>query len=143
MLAVDGSGIPLNLLTESANISEFKLALQTVDGISVATRPLHPRKRPDMLIADKGYDAEWLRNALSRRTIRPYIPKRRKKGQEEEPAYNKTIQHLYATRWIVERTNAWLQNYRRITVRWDRSADTYEAFIELACILICLRRVLR
>lgn len=143
MLAVDGSGIPLNLLTEAANISEFKLALETVDGISVASRPLHPRKRPDILIADKGYDAGWLRRAFSRRNIRPYIPKRRKKGQQEEPHYNNTIQKFYATRWIVERTNAWLQNYRRITVRWDRNADSYEAFIELACILICLRRVMR
>ncbi len=143
MLAVDGSGIPLNLLTEAANISEYHLALKTIDGISVSTRPLHPKKRPDILIADKGYDAGWLRKALYQRTITPYIPKRRKKGQQEEPTYNKTIKHLYATRWIVERTNAWLQNYRRITVRWDRNADTYEAFIELACILICLRRVMR
>ena len=86
---------------------------------------------------------QWLREALSRRTIRPYIPKRRKKGEREEPSYNNTIQQFYATRWIVERTNAWLQNYRRITVRWDRFADSYEAFIELACILICLRRVMR
>lgn len=143
MLAVDGSGIPLNLLTEAANISEYQLALETIDGISVATRPLHPKKRPDVLVADKGYDAGWLRKALSQRTIRPYIPKRRKKGEQEEPSYNNTIQQFYATRWIVERTNAWLQNYRRITVRWDRFADSYEAFIELACILICLRRVLR
>lgn len=141
MLAVDGSGIPLNLLTESANISEFKLALKTVDGISVATRPLHPKKRPDMLVADKGYDAGWLRRAFTKRTIRSYIPKRRKKGQSEEPNYNKAIQSYYATRWIVERTNAWLQNYRRVTVRWDRFSDSYEAFIELACILICLRRL--
>ena len=143
MLAVDGSGIPLNLLTEAANVSEFKLALQTVDGISVATRPLHPRKRPDMLVADKGYDAKWLRKAFYKRNITPYIPKRRHKGEQEEPRYTNTIKHFYATRWIVERTNAWLQNYRRVTVRWDRNADTYEAFIELACILICLRRVLR
>lgn len=143
MLAVDGSGIPLNLLTQSANISEYRLALQTVDGISVSTRPLHPKKRPDMLVADKGYDAQWLRKALSMRTITPYIPKRRHKGEQEEPPYNKTMQSFYATRWIVERTNAWLQNYRRVTVRWDRNADTYEAFIELACILICLRRVMR
>lgn len=143
MLAVDGSGIPLNLLTEAANISEYRLALQTIDGISVATRPLHPRTRPDMLVADKGYDAQWLRNALSKRHIRSYIPRRRRRGKTEEPHYNSTIQRLYATRWIVERTNAWLQNYRRITVCWDRNADTYEAFIELACILICLRRVLR
>lgn len=141
MVVVDGSGIPLNLVTEAANISEYQLALHTMDGIAVASRPLHPRKRPDSLVADKGYDAGWLRTALTKRRITPYIPKRRKKGRVEEPAYNRTISPMYQTRWIIERTNAWLQNYRRITVRWDRCADSYEAFIELACILICLRRL--
>lgn len=141
MVAVDGTGIPLTILTEAANISEFRLALQTIDQISIERRPQHPKKRPDSLIADKGYDAKWLRDAIRKRNITPYIPKRRKIGQSEQPSYNKKIQAQYATRWIVERTNAWLQNYRRITVRWDRNCDNYEAFIELACILICLRRV--
>lgn len=143
MLVVDGTGIPLTFLTEAANISEFKLALQTIDQISVSNRPLHPRKRPEILVADKGYDAQWLRDAIKKRSIIPKIPKRRKRGQKEEPAYNTTIDSYYKTRWIIERTNAWLQNYRRITVRWDRKCENYEAFIELACILICLRRVLR
>lgn len=143
MLAVDGTGIPLTFLTEAANISEFKLALKTVDQISVSKRPLHPHRRPKIIVADKGYDAGWLRDEMRKRNITPKIPKRRKKGQTDEPVYNKTILAYYKTRWIVERTNAWLQNYRRITVRWDRNCDNYEAFIELACILICLRRVLR
>ena len=141
MLAVDGQGVPLTILTEAANISEFKLALETIDQISVEKRPLHPKKRPNSLVADKGYDAGWLREALRARSITSYIPKRRKKGEKEEPAYNKKIQYQYSNRWVVERTNAWLQNYRRITVRWDRNCDNYEAFIELACILICVRRV--
>ncbi len=141
MLAVDGTGVPLTFLTAAANISEFKLALQTIDSISVSTRPLHPKVRPENLVADKGYDAGWLRSDLRKRGIKPYIPKRRKKGQQEEPKYNESVQEMYKTRWIVERTNAWLQNYRRITVRWDRYPDSYEAFIEFACILICLRRV--
>ena len=141
MLAVDGTGIPLTFLTASANISEFKLAIQTMDTISVSSRPLHPKRRPDTLIADKGYDAGWLRRDIRKRGIIPYIPKRRRRGESEEPSYNTTIKDQYATRWIVERTNAWLQNYRRITVRWDRYPESYEAFIELACILICVRRV--
>ncbi|OGK52616.1 hypothetical protein A2966_02115 [Candidatus Roizmanbacteria bacterium RIFCSPLOWO2_01_FULL_41_22] len=59
-MAVDGTGIPLTFLTEAANISEFPLALPTIDQISVESRPLHPKKRPDILVADKGYDAKWL-----------------------------------------------------------------------------------
>lgn len=141
MLAVDGTGIPLTFLTEAANISEFRLAIQTIDQISVESRPLHPKKRPDVLVADKGYDAHWLREALTQRGIKHKIPKRRKGGAVDEPLYNKRIEGYYQTRWIVERTNAWLQNYRRITVRWDRKWEHYEAFIEFACILICLRRV--
>lgn len=141
MLAVDGTGIPLTFLTEAANISEFRLAIQTLKGISVERRPKHPKKRPDQVVADKGYDSRKIRESIRRRGIRPYIPMRRRRGQTEEPKYNKRIEGMYRTRWIVERTNAWLQNYRRITVRWDRKADSYEAFIELGCILICLKRV--
>lgn len=74
----------------------------------------------NILVADKGYDAKWLREALRKRNINPKIPKRRKQGVTDELKYNKHIESYYKTRWIVERTNAWLQNYRRITVRWDR-----------------------
>lgn len=143
ILAVDGTGIPLTLLTEAANISEFRLALPTIDQIRIESIPLHPRKRPEMLVADKGYDAKWLREELTRRGIKHKIPKRRKQGETKEPTYNRKIIRYYKTRWIVERTNAWLQNYRRITVRWDYYADSYEAFLEIACMLICLRRVLK
>lgn len=106
MLAVDGNGIPLTLLTEATNISEFKLALQTIDQISVSTRPLHPHTRPEILVADKGYDAEWLRKAISKRNIKPKIPKRRKPEETEEPTHNTGIKPYYKTRWIIERTNA-------------------------------------
>jgi hypothetical protein len=106
MLAVDGTEIPLTILTEAANISEFKLALKTIDQISVERHPLHPKKRPDSLICDRGYDTKWLREDIRKRGITPYIPKRRKPGQQEQLPYNRKIQNKYATRWIVERTNA-------------------------------------
>ncbi len=141
MLAVDGSGIPLSLLTASASISEYKLALETIDAIAIERRSLHPKKRPDILVADKGYDAAWLREAICTRNIIPKIPKRDMKRDGSVDTYNHKVQPYYHDRWIIERTNAWLQNYRRITVRWDYYADSYEAFLEIACILICLRRV--
>jgi len=141
MLCVDGTGIPLAFILASANVSEYKLALPTMDEIAVNRRPLHPKKRPDIVVADKGYDAEWLREALRKRHIIPKIPKRDMKGDGSADRYNNKIQPYYQMRWIVERTNAWLQNYRRITVRWDRNWENYEGFIEIGCILICLKRV--
>ena len=48
----------------------------------------------------------------------------------------------YRRRWLVERTHAWLQNYRRVLVRYERLAALYLGFVHLACALIVLKRVL-
>jgi transposase len=47
----------------------------------------------------------------------------------------------YRHRWIVERTIAWLQNFRRLVVRYERLVVTYAGFFHLACALLTLRRV--
>jgi transposase len=44
-------------------------------------------------------------------------------------------------RWPVERTNAWLHNFRRITTRWERRPELYLALVRLACSLIICRRL--
>jgi transposase len=44
-------------------------------------------------------------------------------------------------RWVVERTFAWLHNRRRLLVRTDRRHETHEALLDLACCLICWRRI--
>lgn len=142
MIYVDGNGIPISTIVESAQKSEVKLALETINGVSVEGRPLHPRKKADMLVADKGYDAQWLRDALQERNIKAKIPKRKKKGEKDEPYYNQTIVEYYRTRWIVERTISWLSWYRRIITRWERNDQIYEAFLTIACVMICLKRVL-
>lgn len=102
---------------------------------------MHPKKREGILCADKAYDAKWLRDALRARTIKSKIPKKRKRGQTDEPHYNQTITEFYRSRWIVKRTISWFSSYRRLLVRWERD-DVYEAFVTLACMLICLKRVL-
>jgi transposase len=44
----------------------------------------------------------------------------------------------YRKRWKVERTFAWLQNFRRLLVRQDRFISVHQGFFHLACALICL-----
>ena len=143
MIYVDGNGIPLSTLVESAQKSEVKLALETISQVSVEARPLHPKKKAGILVADKGYDAQWLRDKLQERNIRAKIPKRRRKGQRDEPRYNQTIVDYYRTRWIVERTISWFSWYRRILTRWERDDEVYEAFLTIACIMICLKACLK
>ena len=143
MVAIDGQGIPLTGLLSSASDSEYNLIFPTLDTLSIEKRPNHPIRKTKILIADKGYDAKWVRTELRRRGITPYIPKRRKRGQIEEPAYNSKIKPWYKTRWMVERTISWIGNYRRVTTRYEYYDHIYNAFFQLACIMICLRWVLK
>lgn len=140
MVYVDGNGIPLTTLVESAQLSEYNLTIPTLSQTNVPIRPLHPKKRAKVVVADKGFDAKWLRSGIKQLGISPKIPKRRKKGQEEEPTYNQTIAEYYRRRWIVERTISWFGAYRRLLIRWEKDDSVYEAFLTIACSLICLRR---
>jgi transposase len=44
-------------------------------------------------------------------------------------------------RWVVERAFAWLHQFKRLRNRYERRADIHQGLLELACILICLRRL--
>jgi transposase len=89
------------------------------------------RKRPDKLHADKAYDIPRCRRALSRRHIRVRIAR---KGLDSS-------ERLGRHRWVVERTLAWLGQYRRLTIRYERRADIHDAFLTLACALICFKHL--
>ena len=97
-----------------------------------------PRTRPKHLVADKGYDSHSFRRYLRGRGIAHTIPPIRRRGRRRPGRPVQTNPIRYASRWIIERTNAWLQNYRRVLVRHERLLTTYPAFVVLACLLITL-----
>lgn len=86
-----------------------------------------PRKRPEKLHADKGYDYPRCRRFLRRRGIKARIARRGMESSEK----------LGRHRWVVERSFSWLYRFRRPTVRYERRADIHQAFLDLACSLIC------
>ena len=138
MLVTDGQGIPLGLQLASAQMAEMKLAESTLDTIRVPRRRGRARTRPRQLVTDRGYDSR----ALRRRGIRPCIPTRFYPGRKRRPgrpigAYRQE----YAQRWIMERTFAWLGNFRRLLVRHERLLSVYHGFMLLAFVLICLSRI--
>ena len=47
----------------------------------------------------------------------------------------------YGRRWKMERLHAWLQNYRRVLVRWEYRLENFLGFVQLACVLILLRHL--
>jgi len=93
------------------------------------------------VIADKAYDSDALRERLARRGIELIVPHR---SNRKKPAtQDGRALRRYQRRWIVERTNAWLGNFRRLVVRYDRSLTIYRAFFHIACFIIVLRRVVQ
>ena len=141
MMVTDGDGTPLAAHLESASPVEVKLIETTMSKISVsnAERVGRPRKNPDRVIADKADDSEAFRQRLLDRGIEPIIPAR--SNNRSASHQDGRSMRRYKHRWKVERTFAWLLNFRRITVRWERLDNIYGGFVHLACAIITLRRL--
>ena len=142
MVVVDGQGIPLGSQLTSASPGEVTLAESTLDTISVPRGgPGRPQKRPLRIIADRGYDSDPLRWRLINRGMLLISPHRKNR---KAPVLNdgRTLRR-YRSRWKIERTFAWLGNFRRLVVRYDRKLSMYHAFFHLACVLISLRFLLK
>lgn len=115
-----------------ANVNDVTQTLALVDGIPpVAGRPGRPRRRPEALLGDKGYDSNPNRDELRKRRILPVISR---KGAPN-------IKGLGKLRYVVEHTFALLHQFKRLAVRWERRTELHDAFISLACGLICWRRL--
>lgn len=140
MLVVEGQGLPLGVHLDSAQQAEVTLAEVALRAVRVPRRRGRPKQRLRELIADRAYDSRELRGRLRRRGIRPCIPERR--GKRPRPG-RKANTTGYRHRWVVERTFAWLGNFRRLVVRYERLLSVYHAFFTLACILLLLRRLLQ
>jgi transposase len=143
MVVVDGRGVPLGVRLYSASPSEVRLAEETLATIRVGRRhgSGRPRQKPARVIADKGYDSDALRERLRRRGMVLIAPHR--SNRHRTPPQDGRVLRRYKKRWIVERSIAWLGNFRRLVVRYDRSLTIYQAFVHIACLMIVLRRVLK
>ncbi len=140
MVVVDGQGIPLGSQLVSASPGEVTLAESTLAQISVPRGGRgRPQKRPLRIIADRGYDSDPLRWRLLQRGMLLLCPHR--KGRRQPSLNDGRSLRRYAKRWKIERTFAWLGNFRRLLVRYDYHIKSYEAFFHLACLIITLRHL--
>jgi len=140
MVVVDGQGLPLGNYLDSASPAEVTLLEKTIEAIAVPRQGRgRPRKKPQRIIADKGYDSDPLRKRLKDRGIDLICPYR--SNNQKRKYHDGRKLRRYKRRWTVERTFAWLGNNRRLVIRWDRDIVVYEAFFHVACLLITLRRL--
>jgi transposase len=98
---------------------------------AVRGRVGRPRRRPERLTADRAYDHKPQRRELRRHGIRAEIARRNSAHGSGLGRY----------RWVIERTFAWLHQFKRLLVRYDRRADIHQAFLALGCCLVCYRRL--
>jgi transposase len=142
MVVVDGQGVPLGSQLTSASPAEAVLAEATLDAVAIPRGgPGRPRMRPMRVIADKAYDSDPLRWRLVRRGMLLISPHR--KNRKAAPLNDGRSLRRYRKRWKVERTFAWLGNFRRLVVRYDRTLSMYQSFFHIACALITLRFLLK
>lgn len=122
------------MLTSGANVPDISRAIDLLDGYPpIAGRPGRPRRRFDVLLADKGYDSEAFRRACRERGTQPIIPRRK----------TTRIKGLGKLRYVIEQTIALLHQFRRLAIRWERRLDIHDSFVTLACALICWRRLIK
>jgi IS5 family transposase len=111
------------------------MAIGLVDSIPPVRGPCgRPRHRPEALYADRAYDFDGrVRRPLRQRRIRPRIARR---GEAHGSGPGKV-------RWRVEAPFAWLFQFRRLRVRDEKRDDIHQALLDLACALICWRKLKR
>ena len=131
-VVTDASGLPLGQATAAANVSEMDLLKPALDDVPVAVPPGTP------VIADKGHDADPLRDEVEGDGYRPVIPHRKNRVK---PTRNDGRRlRRYKRRWTVERTNAWLHCYRGVAVRWSHYSFMYVGMVYIAFIHMALQR---
>ena len=122
----------------SASPAEVKLVDEALEQIKVPRNgPGRPKQRPERLIGDKAYDSDPLRKELKKRGIDLIAPHRKNRKKPKTQDGRKL--RRYKRRWKVERTFAWIGNFRRLVVRYERLITVYRAFFHIACLLITLR----
>jgi transposase len=136
MAISDSSSLPIAIHIASASPHEVTIAEPTIAKCFVTD------EKPERLIGDKAYDSDPLDEKLAVeygiKMISPHRLRRRKRPKTQDGRPLRRYKH----RWKVERLFAWLQNFRRIPVRYEYHSENFLGLIQLGCIMILLRRCL-
>jgi transposase len=131
MAIADAAGFPVSAHIDSASPHEVKLVEATIDSGFT-------QYAPDRLIGDKAYDSDGLDELLMDErgieVIAPHRENRRKQCTQDGRKLRR-----YKRRWKVERLFAWLQNFRRLVVRYEYHAENFLGLLQLGCAIILLR----
>jgi transposase len=134
MVLVDARGLPVAVDTAPANRAENRLVQQLFNFMLSSDLPLK-------VIGDKAYDSDALDAQLAKKSVEMISPHRKNRRPENKTQDGRPLRR-YKRRWTVERTIAWLQHYRRLCIRWERTAMLFQAFLHFTCALMLVKQVL-
>ena len=134
MVLVDARGLPVAVDTASASPHESKL-VQNLFEFMLST------DTPQRVIGNKAYDSDRLDDQMASQGMDLIAPDRSSRRQENKTRDGRYLRR-HTRRWTVERTIAWFQNYRRLCIRWEKSATLFQGFLHLSCSLLLIRQVL-
>ncbi len=104
----------------------------------VPADPADPAAGPQLCL-DRGYDYTACREAATSRGYTPHIPPKRSAAQPLPPPGHP---HRHPPRrWVVEASHSWFNRFRRLLIRWEKKAQHYLAFVQLAACLIIYRKL--
>jgi transposase len=136
-VVAEGS-LPVVVTISPANIHEGTRLISLMESIAIETGR-RQRRRPKTVYADTKYATPLNRFYLDGKQIRSQIPdsSRTKKRPGRPRVLDRETYH--GVRYNVERFFAWLENYRKVAVRYERIPQMFLALVRLACILILWR----
>ena len=132
----DFGGTPFNIVFAPGNKHDLPMAIPTIINNCLG--------KPEVVLADKGYDCNRLRLRLNQAGIATNIPRRNIKNRRNQSDKNQSDYNslLGKMRFKVERTNAWIKSFRRLHFRFDYTLASFKALTYLALIVICLRKLI-
>jgi transposase len=131
MLCVRRDGLPTATLLVPANRAENQLVEPLLEA------GLDDPALLEVLLGDRAFDDDGLRDRLQTQGIFLLAPHR--KGRKRPPRHDGRHLRRYRRRYLVERTNSWLQAFRRLPIRYEWYSFLYHGFVSLACLIIVAR----
>lgn len=124
----------MSIVVDGANRHDVKLLEQTLESV-VVERPAVSTEAPQYLCADAGYTGEPARQTMESYGYTPYVRPR----NEEIQAKVQNPKHR-ARRWVVEVSHSWLNRFRKLLVRFEKTDHSYLALLMLGCAIIAFRK---
>lgn len=141
-LTCDGKGRPLSILLTPGQRHDSTQLAPLLDAIRVPRAGRgRPRKRPDRLLADKGYSYPSCRRILRRRGIVAVIPERRDQRERRGRKAGRPLafdREAYRRRNVVERCMNRLKQWRSVATRYEKRATNYRAMVVIAALMLWL-----